>query len=870
MHRLGLAMIVAAVVAALASPVQAIGCDGIALRNGCLFTATGSDTSEPDDGFAVTNSDGVPLWDFVRGKDLQDIGYPISQRWVEEPFTLQAFQKVILQWSPNDGRMNYYNTLDVLANAYPEVQLSNVPPHQVLDTAGLSFPEVVDAHLAILESNPQIKAAFLAEPEWLNLYGLPIRYEEREVDRNPQGLQLLRAQRVVFEVWNVPAPGTALGVVGRQNIPDKVKPLSNVIIPDTVKVPATATEIEGPLARLSAGRHVEDHHPNAAAALKTLPWIQDGITSDEEGVVVRQLDLVLRSPQVFWALVEAPMTTAIQKDFSTLSDLMHLSHIDKTTMLHIISMPFLNHISYADAMAVSNILSLARIDPVHLKTILSSEPLQDGITDSESIIVSLLYLHRQKPNDAAAINTLDWVQDGIDYYPSPDRPDQNAGKAGYEQNFILSLIRTSMTRPQIFQALIRTDWLQDDLTKREYSASVIVGTISGKFDESAAMQILQMPFLNTIEEHDVTILHILSLLPAGSKPESRSNDLKHFLSHPSLQDGIRDGHVTTVALLDLELRNPDAAASLRHLPWIIDEIQPSEQNTVLTLRRLALTSTQVFDALLEKSWMRDGITIEESTITTRVTNLATNSRYEALALRIVNVAFLRAIVKSDISAFDTLQQLAIEKPELFGNLAAQSWVIDGVNPEETAFLITLLRVAVASPAFYDELLKAHFTQSKAITLPLAGDVNIWVFQNTPFPAEEHLPDIIDVAAHRIEEFLRIPFPTNNIILLVVDPGETNASYGVDAAHYGSHMVLHRFLGEVQHIPHETAHYYFFSDFGRQWLHEGAAEFVEAYVNHQNGTEDLASHRAKLTIDVQQNCVDGESSSGEHKAQFLSS
>ena len=71
----------------------ALDCAGVGLDDGCLFTITGGDTADPNDGYAVTNTDGVPLWDFVRERDLQAIGYPISQRWVNGPFTLQAFQK---------------------------------------------------------------------------------------------------------------------------------------------------------------------------------------------------------------------------------------------------------------------------------------------------------------------------------------------------------------------------------------------------------------------------------------------------------------------------------------------------------------------------------------------------------------------------------------------------------------------------------------------------------------------------------------------------------------------------------------------------------------------------------------------------------
>ena len=217
----------------------ALDCVGTVLVDGCLFTNTGGDTPYPDDGFAVTNADDVPLWDFVRARSADAIGYPISQRWVNGPFTFQAFQKVILQWDPGKQRMNYYNTLDVLASRYPEVKLPNVPAHQVLeaDQGVTDFAVIMRNHLALLEQNAAIKDRFLSEADWLNLYGLPIRYEEREVNGHPQGLQMLRTQRTVFVIWNVPAPGVTVGRVNLQNVPDKVKRLSDVIIPDAAKRP---------------------------------------------------------------------------------------------------------------------------------------------------------------------------------------------------------------------------------------------------------------------------------------------------------------------------------------------------------------------------------------------------------------------------------------------------------------------------------------------------------------------------------------------------------------------------------------------------------------------------------------------------------
>lgn len=172
--RLCLTATTLALVLAFTPAASALECDGIPLDGGCLFTITGGDTTYPYDGYAVTNADDVPLWDFVKLRDLGALGYPISQRWVDGPFTLQAFQKVILQWDSGRRRMNYYNTLDNLANRFPEIELPFVPAHQVLEAdRGADFQTITQNHLALLDQNEAIKDRFLAEPDWLNLYACP-------------------------------------------------------------------------------------------------------------------------------------------------------------------------------------------------------------------------------------------------------------------------------------------------------------------------------------------------------------------------------------------------------------------------------------------------------------------------------------------------------------------------------------------------------------------------------------------------------------------------------------------------------------------------------------------------------------------------
>ena len=93
--RMALAAVVIAAAAAMHAwtPAAALECEGVALDDGCLFTITGSDTPDPDDGYAVTNAHGVPFYDFLRAHDVQSIGYPISHRWAARRSPSRPFRR---------------------------------------------------------------------------------------------------------------------------------------------------------------------------------------------------------------------------------------------------------------------------------------------------------------------------------------------------------------------------------------------------------------------------------------------------------------------------------------------------------------------------------------------------------------------------------------------------------------------------------------------------------------------------------------------------------------------------------------------------------------------------------------------------------
>ncbi|MDE2903503.1 MAG: hypothetical protein OXP73_10805 [Chloroflexota bacterium] len=575
-RRLALAALVAAAAVITAwTPAAALDCQGIVLDDGCLFTITGSDTPDPDDGYAVTNDHGVPFYDFVRARDVQSIGYPISQRWNYANFTLQAFQKVILQWDPGKGRVNYHNTLDVLANRYPEVELPNVPPHQVLETdADADFASAVRTHLALLDRNAAMKERFLSEPAWLSLYGLPIRYEEREVDGHPQGLQLLRTQRTVFEIWNVAAPGTTVGRVNLQNVPDKVKRLDNVIIPNTAKGLWRASD------------------PRYPALIANLRWVADGLEPWEQRGVSYLERIFAVSEPALRSLVQHPTDWTIRNgpyedagvtgndDFEMLALLVeqpwakHELNFGEDDLIDIVrygldSLPAL--VTASDSASTpaeapdpnlpgiisslywvaDGLTPLEQTAVTHLAEIFAaSEPLlQTLIQDPDNAYV------RSRPTQATipglkalvAFADLPWATDGLNQT---------------ETELLRLILINSSAVPDLASLVPQKQWIKDDLTDDEFSIiddlisigyderEILKQTSSGTNEATIAYHLLRMPFLASIEPFDAPAVR--SLRDIGWHDR---NYLHTIVARYAQPDGITDYRAKIIPTLSYVVAN---------------------------------------------------------------------------------------------------------------------------------------------------------------------------------------------------------------------------------------------------------------------------------------------------------------------------
>ncbi|MBM4435708.1 MAG: hypothetical protein FJ029_00440 [Actinobacteria bacterium] len=217
LHRLGplallLALALSQALVAAAQPADQ------AVENGWFSSQTG-----PGDGtgFGVTDRDGIPFWtEFQNAGGVARLGYPVSRRWMAGPFTYQAFHKAVLQWQPGQG-VFYVNIYDNLSAAGFDDWLlaaKQVPrPRAFPQDSGQPFSVVVQNHVALLDENAAIKAAWNANPNWLRAYGLPVAYQDFG------GVRVLRAQRAVLQQWVAATSFTRAGAVVVSNGGDHYK-----------------------------------------------------------------------------------------------------------------------------------------------------------------------------------------------------------------------------------------------------------------------------------------------------------------------------------------------------------------------------------------------------------------------------------------------------------------------------------------------------------------------------------------------------------------------------------------------------------------------------------------------------------------------
>ena len=254
------------------------------------------------------------------------------------------------------------------------------------------------------------------------------------------------------------------------------------------------------------------------------------------------------------------------------------------------------------------------------------------------------------------------------------------------------------------------------------------------------------------------------------------------------------------------------------------KIGPNEVSALNGIISLAEKNPELAVAAAGAPWAADSIADHEDGAFYSLNGLA--SRSPEFARQILAYGLEEPVRDSNVYLISSLSRMTEEQVE---RLIRQSWFADGLDLEERVF-ITALRGARLFDSLFDDMLDSWSIRTMTITLPLAGEVNLWLVDHDPLPPSQGDETLaaMEAAVRGAERFTRVPFPTNDVILLTHDPAyRFENRLGI---HAGNYMRLQRGSDRPvsqSGVHYEVAHYYF--NEGPRWFAEGGAESVKWYI-----------------------------------------
>ena len=491
-----------------------------------------------------------------------------------------------------------------------------------------------------------------------------------------------------------------------------------------------------------------------AQQIADLPWSQDNPWS-----VTALQQLARGSPAAFQAWMQRfrddETHERLIKAFTS------IAVCDEAAALRIAQMPFLDdagvgaYFTASDGYILEGLARLASTNLDDLDEVLVHSDLEDGITDPLTAVALLLILKQEDPEAEAAIRDLPWIADGI----------TNTGVRRNEINYVVGFVERARRANESFWAFLELPWMRDGYQWTEYGVAINLGNLA-YWDDASTARILKMPFLETLEGDEEDIVYFL--LDVAYR-----RGLLSLISSPRLEGGIRDGQLGTVALADIELRDPEAAAALNGLAWIQDGVGFSEQTAVRSLVNTAAGSDALFRALLAKRWVRDRLTHDESRVVERLHLMASSpsdKSNEAMALRILDMPFLNNVTALDYLAVNALNTLLFSGDEgALEQVLSHRELRDGITDEWTS-LVAVTNSARENPSLRNALLDPQPppVQKRVIRLPLAGDVTLHAIEPEDGSASQAQMNILEHAVRTHEGFMGQPFPHRDVVLFISD------------------------------------------------------------------------------------------------------
>jgi hypothetical protein len=164
-------------------------------------------------GFVISDADNLGFWATFRAMGgAQQVGFPVSRRFLWNGRPTQVFQRAVLQYEPLEKRVVALNVLDMLHDVGRDAwlkQVRTVPAQaSIPDEKDKSWDEIVAGRQALLDGEPALRDAYFSAVDPIAIYGLPTSLIE-DVGTH----YAVRLQRGVLQLWKQDMPWAARGEV---------------------------------------------------------------------------------------------------------------------------------------------------------------------------------------------------------------------------------------------------------------------------------------------------------------------------------------------------------------------------------------------------------------------------------------------------------------------------------------------------------------------------------------------------------------------------------------------------------------------------------------------------------------------------------
>ncbi len=297
---------------------------------------------------------------------------------------------------------------------------------------------------------------------------------------------------------------------------------------------------------------------------------------------------------------------------------------------------------------------------------------------------------------------------------------------------------------------MRRPWIQgtEEGLTWDRKQMILSVTLIAQVDVASALQVLELPFLESFEPGDYRILSALLdvfwINPEGAQA---------LLSDPALLDGRSSSSAATVALGHMKSLGPEWSTALEGLGWVRDGIGPPrstrgssarpskaslEHEVIVDFMMLSLMSPDALLVLLGRPWIHDGLDIREFTALHHLQTIASFADPDTVT-RIVGMPFLDSFERADLRVFENLLASAkfsfgalddlLSDPALRGGITddhiatvallylksqdpeateaiwSLPWVDDGIAAREHWPILALQELALESQAVFRALVK---------------------------------------------------------------------------------------------------------------------------------------------------------------------